>query len=288
MSKDKVGLIGVGLLGAALAERLIAAGHQVLGFDIDANQMQRLCELGGEAADGVRSVAENCRRILLCLPNADIVRSVVDELQHALTSESLIVDTTTGDPQQTIEVAKQLNHQGVGYVDATVLGSSAQAREGQVIVMAGGDEQDLARCSDLLESFAARVFYVGPSGSGAKMKLVVNLVLGLNRAALAEGLSLAKSAGIDLATALEILRSGAAYSAVMDTKGHKMIERDFAPQARLAQHLKDVDLILDMARQLDLPLPLSAVHRKLLERAVARGFAESDNSAIIAAFDRKR
>ena len=113
------------------------------------------------------------------------------------------------------------------------------------------------------------------------MKLVVNLVLGLNRAALAEGLAFAVACGIEPARALEVLRAGVSYSAVMDTKGPKMIAGDFSPQARLSQHLKDVAIILDVAAKANMLLPLSATHYEILERAEEMGLGPLDNSAIV-------
>ena len=117
------------------------------------------------------------------------------------------------------------------------------------------------------------------------MKLVVNLVLGLNRAVLAEGLSLAKACGMDLTQTLEVLQATPAYSAIMDPKGVKMIEQDFAPQARLAQHLKDVGLIRKLAREHGALVPLSNLHEELLRRAVEMGLGELDNCAIIKVFE---
>ena len=116
------------------------------------------------------------------------------------------------------------------------------------------------------------------------MKLVVNLVLGLNRAALAEGLALARWCDLDLGQCLRVLQAGAAYSRVMDTKGRKMIEQDFRPEARLSQHLKDVRLILALAEQVGARTPLSQLHRELLERAEAAGWGQDDNSAVIRLF----
>ena len=113
------------------------------------------------------------------------------------------------------------------------------------------------------------------------MKLVTNLVLGLNRAALAEGLVLAEELGVDGKQAFDVLRRSMAYSRIMDTKGEKMLTRDFTPQARLSQHLKDVRLILASSR---MPLPLSEAHRALLEKAEALGFGDADNSAVISAY----
>jgi 3-hydroxyisobutyrate dehydrogenase-like beta-hydroxyacid dehydrogenase len=129
-------------------------------------------------------------------------------------------------------------------------------------------------------TFAAETIHVGSCGSGAKMKLLTNLVLGLNRAALAEGLVFAQQLDLDPQQSLDVLRRSMAYSRIMDTKGEKMLSEDFAPQARLAQHLKDVRLMLAAS---DISLPLTETHRRLLEQAVTRGFGEADNSAIIKA-----
>ncbi len=120
------------------------------------------------------------------------------------------------------------------------------------------------------------------------MKLVVNLVLGLNRAALAEGLAFAASCGIDAQQALDVLRAGVSYSAVMDTKGPKMVAHDFSPQARLSQHLKDVRMILDLATKQTLPLPLSSTHRHILELAEKMGLGSLDNSAILKVYEEER
>jgi 3-hydroxyisobutyrate dehydrogenase-like beta-hydroxyacid dehydrogenase len=120
------------------------------------------------------------------------------------------------------------------------------------------------------------------------MKLVLNLVLGLNRAVLAEGLCYAAAAGVDPAAALEILKAGPAYSRVMDTKGQKMLAGDFTAEARLSQHLKDVRLILESGARAGASLPLSSVHRALLEKAEAAGFGAADNSAVIKAFAKEQ
>jgi len=220
---------------------------------------------------------------VLCLPNSKISAQVLAELD--VKAGAIVVDSTTGDPDEMSGFAKNLAPRGVGYLDATVGGSSKQVRAGEAIAIVGGDADALEACRPMFAAFAARTFYVGAAGSGARMKLVLNLVLGLNRAVLAEGLSFAKSSGIDAALALEILKAGPAYSKAMDVKGQKMLAEDFTAEARLSQHLKDVRLILDQARQQGKPLPLSELHRTLLEKAEAAGFGAADNSAIIKAFD---
>ena len=151
--------------------------------------------------------------------------------------------------------------------------------------MAGGEPEVFVRCRPLLALFSKQAFHVGPWGSGARMKLVVNLALGLNRAVLAESLALARASKLDLRAALEILKSSPAYSRAMDVKGAKMIEGDFAPQARLRQHLKDVRLILEQGAREGVRLPLSQVHEELLSSLEAAGLGDLDNSAIFRAYD---
>jgi 3-hydroxyisobutyrate dehydrogenase-like beta-hydroxyacid dehydrogenase len=282
---EQVGMIGLGLLGAAISERLLAAGNSVTGFDLSAECVQQFKAAGGVPAGSAIAVAEQCDVVLLSLPDSKIVATVVDGLAKSLRAGQRIVDTSTGEPWETEAIAKVLRDYGVEYLDATILGSSVQVRSGDVVAMVGGSREGFAASRQLLSSFAREVFHVGPIGAGSRMKLVVNLVLGLNRAVLAEGLTLAKAFDLDLPMALEILKSGAAFSRVMETKGEKMLAGDFAPQARLSQHLKDVRLMLAAAERTGTPLPLSEVHRRLLERAEAAGFGDADNSAVLRAFD---
>ena len=282
---ETLGIVGLGLLGSALAERLAAAGFDLLGFDADAERLRASCTpLGVRPATSAPAVLAACRRTVLCLPDSRVVRQVVQQSDAALVAGSVLIDTTTGAPDDTQWLADRLAERGITYLDATIVGSSAQVREAQAMVLVGGSAAVVEQNSDVLDAIAARRFRVGPSGSAARMKLVVNLVLGLHRAVLAEGLTLAGAAGLDPALALEILRHGPASSAVMDTKGEKMLRQDFSPQARLAQHLKDVELILSLASQTGAATPLSSVHRELLRRAVELGYAEADNCAVIKAY----
>ena len=282
----QVGIVGLGLLGSAIAARLIAAGHEVIGYDLSPECRTSLLAAGGAAAESAEAVVRQCDVVVISLPDSKVVANVLDSLSPQLRPGLRIIDTTTGAPEETTMIAASLAKRGVEYLDATVLGSSVQTRCGDVVVMVGGSAESFAVSRELLASFAREVFYVGPVGAGSRMKLVVNLVLGLNRAVLAEGLTLAKALELDLPQALAVLQSGAAYSAVMDSKGEKMLTGDFSPQARLSQHLKDVRLMLEAAERTATPLPLSEVHRQLLDRAEAAGFGDADNSAVIRAFDR--
>src|SRR5207237_7892979 len=197
-----------------------------------------------------------------------------------------LIDTTTGDPEHTAKLGERLAERRIHYLDAEIGGSSRQVRERDVIVLCGGDPVIYAQCADVFACFARRTFHLGSSGAGARMKLALNLVLGLNRAALAEGLIFAEALGLEPQTALEVFQAGPAWSRVMDTKGAKMLRRDFAPEARLTQHLKDVRLILAAGERAGAHLPLSTLHREILETAEAVGFGDADNSAVIQAWRR--
>lgn len=268
-------MIGLGLLGSALADRFEQDGFAVTGYDADASR----CRGAQSAAD----IAQQCRTIVLSLPTSAIASRVIEALP--LSPGTLVIDTTTGEPAEMEAMAHRLGTAGVRYLDATVGGSSRVVSKGDAIVMVGGDASDYEAALPLLRCFARQTFHLGPCGAGARMKLAMNLVLGLNRAVLAEGLTFARALGVDPAVALEVLKAGPAYSRAMDAKGEKMLAADFTPEARLSQHLKDVRIILQEAAARQAPVPLSTVHRDLLAHAEALGFGQADNCAVIRAYD---
>ena len=268
----RVGIIGLGLLGSAIYDRLAAAGYEIAGYDIDPAKTR---------AKSAEKAARGANVVLLSLPHSEAVASVIEAIEPALAAGKLVIDTTTGDPDQAVAFGKRLATRGVGFIDAAIAGSSQQLRRGEVNVLAGGSDEALEMALPLFKTFSRSVFHMGPCGSGARMKLVSNLVLGLNRAVLAEGLAFAEFLGVDASLALEVLKAGTTSSRVMDNKGPKMIARDYAPEARLSQHLKDVRLMLQAAGQ---SLPLSARHAELLARAEELGLGALDNSAIVEVF----
>ncbi len=272
---DTIGIIGVGLLGSAIATRLSAAGYTVLGYDLIAER-----RLGAASA---QDVATQCRTIIFCLPTSDVVAQVLAGLK--LTAGATLVDSTTGEPDSMAAMGAKFATRGIDYLDATVLGSSKVVRNGTAVVMAGGRREAFDRAAPLFRTFASRAFYLGTFGTGARMKLVVNLALGLHRAVLAETLAFARACEVSPTDALEVLKAGAAYSRVMDDKGEKMLNHEFSVEARLSQHLKDVRLILAAAGAKHAKAPLSQVHRQLLEGLVSAGYGDADNSAIVMAYD---
>lgn len=282
MGAKCVGMIGLGLMGTAMTERLLGAGYTVHVYNRSRAKADPLVARGALWADRPLAV---CDRVILSLYTTDTVEEVLGAMDGDLHPGQILIDTTTGEPDQTAGLGARLAERGVDYLDAPISGSSQQTRRGEATTIVGGPRSVFEACRDLLDTIAARAFYAGSWGSGARMKLVSNLVLGLNRAALAEGLVFARTIGLDLESALEVLMGTMAYSRIMDTKGRKMLEGDFSVQARLSQHLKDIRLILDAAATRGQSLPLTAAHCLLLETAEAAGYGDADNSAIIRALD---
>ena len=280
-----IAYIGMGLLGSALAGNLIRAGYTVRGFDIAPERMREHEARGGVAARSSADAARGAAVVMTCLMTADLVRDVLlgpDGAVDAAGPGLVVIDNSTIHPDASAALAALLAARGIPMLDAPVAGSSGQAGRREAPVMVGGNPDLFASCRPILDALSERVRHVGPSGSGARAKLVVNLVLGLNRLALAEGLLFGLRQGLDGHALLAILKESSAYSRAMDIKGERMIEGTFEAEGKLVQHLKDVDLMLEVGHAAGAPLLATALHRQLLLAGVAGGLGDHDNSAIIA------
>jgi 2-hydroxy-3-oxopropionate reductase len=286
-----VGLVGVGLMGEALALRLHGAGFPVVGFDIDAARRARLAALGCAVATSVAEVARRCDPIALAVFDTGQVEAVLEgELLPALGDGSgkVVLCTSTCDPDRIAALGARVAARGLEFLEVPVSGTSEQVKRGEGVGLIGGDAHVVARIEPVLRALFPRRFHVGRTGDGGRAKLAVNLILGLNRVALAEGLVFATRLGLDAAAFLEVARGSAAYSQVMDTKGAKMVARDFAPEGRLRQTLKDARLMLEQARAVGQRLPLLEVHADVLEACVGAGEGDRDNSIVVEEIRRRR
>ena len=289
MEKQRIGFVGLGLMGKEMARNLLSEGFRVIGFDIDQSKMDAIVEAGGKGIDAPDQLVEQVDVIILSLPDSHVVDDVVKRSLKLLETERkglTLIDTTTADPIMSEALATELREKGIEMLDGTISGTSKMCAEKDITFMVGGEENIFHTCESILSAMAKRMFYVGKNGSGALMKLIVNLVLGLNRMVLAEGLSLGKKVGMDQRRLLEVLKQSAAYSRAMDMKGTKMIEKDFLPpEGKIAFHLKDVRLMLDLGERLNFPLLLSSLHAQALAAEVAKGRGEWDNSDIISFYE---
>jgi len=290
MVRQPVGVVGLGLMGEVLARRLLDAGFEVVGFDIEPAKNARLGTLGGRAAS-IAELARACNPIMLAVFNTDQVEEVVErELLPALGTGSgrIVMCTSTCDPDRIAALAERVAPKGIRFLETPVSGTSEQVRRGEGVGLIGGDLQTAMEVASVLDTLFPTRFHIGKAGDGGRAKLAVNLILGLNRLALAEGLVFATRLGLDPEAFLKVARVSAAGSQVMDTKGLKMIRRDFAAEGRARQHLKDVQLMFEQARKVGQRLPALEVHADVLEACVRQGEGDSDNSVIVEEIRRRK
>jgi len=196
--------------------------------------------------------------------------------------EGLIVcDTTTARPEDSERLASDLAERGIRFVDAAVSGTSAMAQKGDLVVIAGGAKEDFEACRPVLASFSRAAYHMGPAGSGARTKLVVNLVLAGNRLALAEGLVLGEKVGLDPENLLAVLQDGASGSKTMVDKGPKMIKADYATQSLISNVLKDSRLMLEQGQKFGAPLPMTALWSQLIQAAYQKDYGDKDVTVFI-------
>jgi len=274
-----VGLIGVGLMGEAYAARLIAAGFGVIGFDIDAARMKRLIQIGGHAGSAAE-IARQCDPIVIAVFSTDQVEHVVEHALLPAAAGKIVICTSTCDPDRIAALGARVAR-NIRFLEVPVSGTSAQVRQGDGVGLIGGDMETAQIAASVLDALFPKRFHIGKVGDGGRTKLAINLILGLNRLALAEGLVFASRLGLDAAVFLQVARASAAASQVMDTKGPKMVASDFAPEGRIRQTLKDAQLMMDQARKIGQELPLLKVHAAVLEACVRHGESEQDNSIVI-------
>jgi 3-hydroxyisobutyrate dehydrogenase-like beta-hydroxyacid dehydrogenase len=281
-------MIGLGLMGAALSARLIDAGISVTGFDIDASRGAALRANGGEPAISVGELAMRCRTIVVAVYSAHQVERVLAELERSnKLAQTIMICTTTCAPNEITRIAKRADGVGLALVEAPISGTSAEVRDGTAMALVAGEAASIESVNTLLDILCPRRVHVGAIGNASHTKLAINLILQNNRAALAEGIVFAEALGLDGHAFLAAARESAAYSRVMETKGEKMLTRDFRPQSHISQTLKDAELILDEARRQNLHLQMTAIQAELLRAAIALEGPDSDSAAIIEAIRRR-
>lgn len=288
---QSIGLVGLGLVGQAIAARLLAAGYAVQGFDLREEARGTLQSLGGTALPSVRAVGAACSCVLLAVFDTRDVLSVLEQDDGLLATGhavQCVIDCSTGTPETLQALAARMQARGIDLLEAPLSGSSQQIAAGEATQLLGGDAAAIARWAPVLDAITRQRVHVGPAGMAARAKLATNLVLGLNRAVLAEGMAFAESQGIAPDAFLALVLATPARSAAAEIKGPLMVSGRFEPQSRIRQHLKDVGLMLEAARAAGQPLPLSETHAHLMRDAIAAGDGDLDNAAIVRQWRRDR
>jgi 3-hydroxyisobutyrate dehydrogenase-like beta-hydroxyacid dehydrogenase len=283
-----IGVVGLGLLGHAIATRLVAAKHRVVGYDVVPARIDALQTLGGEAAASVAAVAKSVDAVCTVLPSLAAVESVLlgaDGIVEAARPGTVVIQMSTISPALTERLAREVMVQGLGFLDCPISGTSGMVERGQGVIFVGGDRAVFDHWAPVLGSVLPRPTYIGRAGQAMTLKLVANLLVALHSAAAAEALVMARQAGLDLDLVLEVLGAGAATSRMLEVRGPLIAKGEFPAQMKLDLFMKDLHLIQDAARAVGAPLPLTDVAERLYAAVNADGHGGEDLSVVVRALE---
>jgi 3-hydroxyisobutyrate dehydrogenase-like beta-hydroxyacid dehydrogenase len=281
-------VVGLGIMGSAIARHLLDAGCAVLGYDVDAARLRELEDRGGTALGSAREAAERADVVLTSLPGSGPALEVCRELAAGAREGLVVVETSTLPHEVKDQCRELIVAAGGELLDCPLSGTGAQAQVRDVVVYGSGDEAAFERVRGVLEIFSRSVRYLGPFGSGSTMKLVANLLVAVHNAATAEAFALGEAAGLDPQQIYDTIRDGAGNSVIFEKRGQLMVDRAYRPAtAKISMFVKDTGLIADFADGLGLGLPVLEATRPLYDRAVERGLADADAAALLETLNRK-
>lgn len=283
MTETRVGFCGLGTMGAAMAANVARAGFPLTVWNRTPGRADEPLAAGAVEAADPAAVAASSDVVVICVSDTPDVESVLfaeGGLADGLTRGSLVIDCSTIAPGPTREFASRLAKRGVGFVDAPVSGGSEGAQAGTLTIMVGGEDEDVARARAVLEAMGTTITHMGPSGAGQATKAVNQVILSGVYLGVAEGMVLAMKSGLDAAQVAEALAGGAAGSWVLQNRSGRMIDDEYPLGFRIALHLKDISIALDMAKEVGAALPVTALASQIEAGLVARGHGDDDNSAL--------
>ena len=282
-----LGFIGLGIMGAPMAEHLQGAGHKMF-LQSRSGVPQNLLDAGGVACDSAREVAEQSDIIFIMVPDTPHVEEVLfgdDGVSSGLSEGKIVVDMSSIAPIATKNFAKRINELGCQYLDAPVSGGEVGAKAGTLTIMVGGPADTFEQATPMFEIMGQNITHVGANGDGQTCKVANQIIVALNIQAVGEALLFAAKAGADPAKVREALMGGFAASKILDVHGERMIKRTFNPGFRIELHQKDLNLALDGARTLGLSLPNTATAQQMFSACVANDGAGWDHSALVRALE---
>lgn len=265
----EIGYVGLGVMGGAIARRLLLSRHLHV-FDLNQDAVAALVGAGATAAESLRALAGICDVAMLCLPRSADVRAVIfgdGGLAQGLKPGAIVVDQTSGDPNETRAMAKELAGQGIHMLDAPVSGGAKGAEAGTIAIMTGGEETALASVRPVLQQISPNIFHCGAVGAGQVMKLINNTISTCNRIAMLEGLAMGIRNDLDLRTMSDVLNSGGARSKTTENMLPAMIRGEPDAFFQLALMLKDLNLATGLAAETGVPLQFGQLARAMLQAA---------------------
>ena len=280
----RVGVVGLGLLGHAVASRLREADHAVVGYDIVPACLERLVALGGTPARSAAEVARASELVCTLLPSLAAVEEAIlgaDGIAAGARPGQTICQMSTISPALTERLARETAARGLTFLDCPISGTSGMVARGNGVIFVGGDRALYARWRPLLESILPSAVHIGVAGQAMLLKLVANLLVALNSASVAEALTMARRGGLDPALVLDVLKTGAATSRMLDVRGPMMVSGEFSAQMKLDLFMKDLHLIQEAGGVVGARLPLTDVAEQLYAAAQAAGHGGEDLAVVI-------
>jgi 3-hydroxyisobutyrate dehydrogenase-like beta-hydroxyacid dehydrogenase len=281
MAQQTVGMIGLGIMGSAMSANLVRAGVRVIGYDVAPGARAAHKRAGGVPAKSPREVARRADIVITSLPSARALADVAAELAKSAKRGTVVVETSTLPIEAKTAARDALARRGVTLLDCPLSGTGAQARAKDLLIYVSGERAAYKKISPVLPAFTSANFYVGPFGSGSKMKFVANLLVAIHNVAAAEAMVLGMKAGLDPAMILKVVAGGAGGSRMFQVRGPMMVKGDYS-EATMKNEVwqKDMTIIGDFARSLDCPTPLFAASAPIYNAAMAMGLGKEDTGAV--------
>ena len=280
----KIGIFGLGIMGGAIAKNLVDAGYQVFGYDPDAVQCKQAQNVGVKLSGSAKEIAENTNIMFSSLPNADALDETVSELVELSESEcsaGILIELSTLDLVAKERSQARLVAAGIDLLDCPISGTGQQAKSGDIVLFASGDQTVFTDCSRIFKSFAKNSYYLGEFGNGTKMKLIANLLVAIHNVASAEAVILAKRSGLNMEQFYKVISSSPCSSKIFELRAPLMIDNTFEPATmKLDVWQKDMKLIREFANNVQSPIPLFETTEPLYQAAIDANLGQQDTAAV--------
>jgi 3-hydroxyisobutyrate dehydrogenase len=289
MKTEKIGFIGLGVMGKPMALNLLNAGYELTVWNRTKSKMDDLLVAGASGAESPRGVAEKSDVVITMVTDSSDVEEVTlgpEGAIYGVHKDLIIIDMSSISPTVTLKIANELKAKGVEVLDAPVSGGEIGAKQATLSIMVGGPKETFDKCLPILQVLGKRITHMGSNGMGQTTKLCNQVICALNIQAVCEGLMLGAKAGLDLRKLLEVVTAGAAGSWMLSNLGPKMIERDMRPGFKIKHQQKDLKLVLSFAAELGLPLPGTALVQQMFRAVEAEGLGEQGTQAAIVAMEK--
>lgn len=281
-----VGFIGLGIMGKPMAKNLLAAGVELMVYDINTEAMKQL-EEAGAISGSLQEMGEKCTVIFTILPNGSIVKQVLFDngISSTIKPGSIVCDMSSVTPLESQFCSEELKKQKVGFVDAPVSGGEPGAIQGTLAFMVGGEEEDFEALKPYFEIMGSSAVLIGDSGSGSVTKLVNQVIVNLNIAVVSEAFVFAQKAGVDVKKVYEAIRGGLAGSVVLDSKIPMIMERNFKPGGKISINHKDITNVMDAAHNIGVPMPMTCQLMEIFQILKGKGYMGEDHCGIVHYFE---